>query len=529
MYRILVSDKLGQAGLDCLEKAQDAEYDMITGLSADELLAIIPQYDALIVRSGTKVDAALLQAAANLKVVGRAGMGVDNIDISAATIAGIIVMNTPGANSMATAEQTMALMLALNRHIPQAYISLQEGEWKRSSYVGSELFNKTLGIIGFGRIGRLVAERALAFGLEILAYDPFVSEEVARDLGVTLVDLEDLLPEADIITLHTTLLPETENVINAETIGLMKDGVMLINVARGKLIDENALAEGLKNGKIKAAAIDVYRQEPPLPDNPLLALPNVIATPHLGASTLEAQRQVATQIVNQVLAALRGTDFANALNMPFQIKDGSFDDIRPYMELGEKMGKLHAGLANATVERVEVEVRGDEVSPLIRAIASAILRGLLANKVDIPLNYINAPVIAEEQGIIITQTQGIAGFVYANLVTCRVSWDGGQRTLGGVLFGGSEPRIVRVDRYRLEANPDGIVLLLLNQDVPGVIGQVGTLLAEYQVNIAEWRLGRDQPGGEALSFINLDTEPPQAVLEELAGLAAVTDVKLVYI
>jgi D-3-phosphoglycerate dehydrogenase len=307
----------------------------------------------------------------------------------------------------------------------------------------------------------------------------------------------------------------------------MKDGVIILNVARGKLIDDYALADALRSGKVKAAAVDVYRREPPSPDNPLLGLPNVLHTPHVGASTVEAQRAVATQIADQVLDALRGTDFANALNMPFPINEGSFDDIRPFMELGEKLGRLHAGLANGPVQRVEVQVKGKEVTGLVRAIASAILMGLLQDKVDVPMNYINAPVLAEQQGITITQARDIKDLDYPNLITCRVSWEGGHHTLAGVLFGGSEPRIVLVDRYRLEAKPDGIVLLLLNQDVPGVIGQVGTILAKYKVNIAEWRLGRNEPGGEALSFINLDSEPPAVVLEKLAGIGAVTGVKLV--
>ena len=301
MFRILVSDKLGKAGLQRLDQAEDAAYDLITGLEKEDLLALIPAYDALIVRSGTEVDADVLRAGLKLKVIGRAGMGVDNIDIHSATMRGIIVMNTPGANSMATAEHTMALMLAVSRHIPEAYASLKAGEWKRSYYIGTELYGKTLGIIGFGRIGRLVAERARAFGMELLAYDPFVSEEVARDLDVTLVDLEDLLPAADYITLHTALVPDTEGLINAETIGLMKDGVIIVNVARGKLIDDDALFDGLHSGKVKAAALDVYDQEPPPVDNPLLLLPNVLLTPHLGASTIESQRMVATQIADQVL------------------------------------------------------------------------------------------------------------------------------------------------------------------------------------------------------------------------------------
>jgi len=518
---------LGQAGLERLDQAEDVSYDMITGLGKDELLAIIPEYDALIVRSGTQVDADVLCAGRKLKVVGRAGMGVDNIDVPAATMAGIIIMNTPGANSIATAEQTMTMMLAISRHTAPAFSSLKAGEWKRSSFVGTEPFGKVLGIIGFGRIGRLVAERAKAFGMEVLAFDPYVSEEVALNQEVTLVDLEDLLPESDYITLHTALLPETEKMINAESISLMKDGVILINVARGKLIDDDALVDGLKSGKVQAAAIDVYRQEPPAADNPLLGLPNVLHTPHLGASTVESQRMVATQIAAQVLAALHGTDFANSLNMPFQIGEGSsFDDIRPFMALAEKLGALQAGLADKPVQHVEVEVHGQDVVDLVRAIAAAILKGLLRDKIEVPMNYINAPILAEKHGITIAQARGINGLDYHNLITCRVSWDGGHRTLGGVLFGGSEPRIVQVDQYRLEAKPDGVVLMMQNQDVPGVIGQVGTILSAYKVNIAEWRLGRDEPGGEALSFINLDSEPPKIVLEALGEIKAVTRVQL---
>ncbi len=528
MFKILVSDPIGQTGLKRLEQAGDVTFDLITGLDKVELMTIIPEYDALIVRSGTQVDADILHAGKKLVVVGRAGLGVDNIDISAATMAGIIVMNTPGANSLATAEQTMALMLAVSRHTAPAHASLKTGEWKRSTFVGNELYGKVLGIIGFGRIGRLVAERSRAFGMEILAYDPYVSEEVARDTGVTLVDLEDLLPEADYISLHTAYLPETDSIINAATISQMKDGVTIINVARGKLIDDDAMAGALRTGKVKAAAIDVYRQEPPPADNPLLGLDNVLHTPHLGASTSEAQHMVATQIVDQVLAALRGTDFANSINMPFQISQGkSFNDIRPFMELGEKLGILHAGLITDSIERMEVEAQGDEVSHLVRAIAASILKGLMRDKTDVPINYINAPILAEELGIAVEQVQGINGLDYPNLITCRVGWNGGERTLSGVLFGGSEPRIVQLDQYRLEAKPEGVVLILKNQDIPGVIGQVGTILAAYQVNIGEWRLGRDKPGGEALSFINLDSVPPKAVLDALAGVTAVTKVKLV--
>ncbi len=526
MFRILVSDKLGEAGLKRLDAADDITYDMITGLSKDELLKIIPEYDALIVRSGTQVDADVLRAGSRLKVVGRAGMGVDNIDVQAATMEGVIVMNTPGANSMATAEQALALMLAVSRYTVQAHMSLLAGEWKRSQFVGSELHGKTLGIVGFGRIGRLVAQRALAFGMNVLAADPFVSEEVAQEIGVVLVDLDDLLQQADYITLHTALMADTENLIRAETIAQMKDGVIIINAARGKLVNEQDLAEALKRGKVRAAGIDVYRAEPPAPDNPLLGLPSVVHTPHLGASTVEAQHVVAEMIADQVVAALRGTDFANSVNMPFQIQ-ADFDSIRPYMELAEKLGTMQAGLAEQAIQRLEVEVSGDAVDELVRAIAAAILKGILGNRVQVPINYINAPVLADQHGIKIAQATGIHDLDYPNLISCRAIWDGGERTLAGVLFGGSEPRIVQMDQYRLEGRPDGVVLIMQNRDVPGVIGQVGTILSAYDVNIGEWRLGRDRPGGEALSFINLDSQPPAAVLNALGEITAVTFVKVI--
>ncbi|MDX1614935.1 MAG: phosphoglycerate dehydrogenase [Candidatus Promineifilaceae bacterium] len=525
MYRILISDKLGVAGLQRLERTEDVQFDVRTNLNKEELKAAIPNYDALIVRSGTKVDADVLDAAANLKVVGRAGIGVDNIDLRAATLRGIIVMNTPQANAIATAEQAMTLMLTASRHTAWAHASLREGHWRRSTFVGQQLYRKCLGIIGFGRIGRLVASRAQAFGMEILAYDPFVSEEVARDLGVTLVDFDELLANADYVTLHTVITSETEQMIDSAALARMKPGAILINSARGKLVDEQALAEALTNGHLKAAAVDVYSSEPP-GDNPLIGLSNVVHTPHLGASTVEAQRDVATQIVEQVLDALRGTDFRNTVNMPFHAGP-DFAATRPHMELAEKLGVLQAALAPGPIRRVEIEVRGEMMDRLVRPVAAALLKGLLQRALADQVNYINAPILAEESGISVSQTSGMNVVDYPNLVSCRVSWDKGQRLLAGALFGGSQPRIVQLDQYHLDANPQGVVLIMQNQDVPGVIGQVGTLLGEYSVNIGEWRMGRHEPGSEALSFINLDQEPPPSVLKALETVPHVTKVRLV--
>jgi D-3-phosphoglycerate dehydrogenase len=527
MYKILVSDKLGQEGIDHLDAATDATYDIKTGLSKDELIAIMPEYDGLIIRSGTKPDADILAAGTNLKVIGRAGIGVDNIDIKAATARGIIVMNTPQANSIATAEQTMTLMLAASRHTAPAHASLLSGEWQRSQFVGQQLYRKVLGVVGFGRIGRHVTKRAQAFGMEVLAYDPYVSEEVARELGVTLVDLEDLLQQSDYITLHTASTPETEKMLNAAAFAQMKDGVIVVNVARGKLIDEDALLAALNSGKVKVAALDVYRQEPPT-GSPLIGHPSVLHAPHLGASTVEAQRDVATQIVDQVLDALRGVDYRNAINMPFRAGP-EFSAARPYLELAETMGILQAHMADGPIRKVEVETAGDAAGELVRPIAAALLKGVISLGSPDSVNYINAPVLADERGITIAQAKGLGKLDYSNLISCRVKWDGGERLIAGVLFGGSEPRIVQVSDYHLEAKPKGHILMMLNADVPGVIGQVGTILAAYNVNIAEWRLGRTEPGGEALSFINLDSAPPASVIDALSSVPAIHKVKLLHL
>lgn len=528
MFRILVSDKLGAAGLELLDQAADVQYDLKPTMSKSDFLQIIPGYDGLIVRSGTAVDEDVLAAGAHLRVVGRAGVGIDNIDVPAASRRGIIVINTPTANNIATAEQAMGLMLAISRYTVPAHTALAAGEWERSRFMGRELYGKVLGLIGFGRIGRLVAARAQAFGMEVVAYDPFVSEAVGRELGVTLLDLDDLLPQADYLSLHTSYTPDTDKIINAAAIAQMKDGVIIVNGARGKLIDEAALAAALTSGKVKAAAVDVYSAEPPL-DNPLIGLPNVLHTPHLGASTHEAQKEVATQIVSQVLDALRGTDFRDAVNMPFTVGPGEYQAIRPYMRLAEKLGKLQVSLADGPIRRVEVHASGEMVENQVKAIAAALLKGILSVSYDGPLNSINAPVLAEQAGIAITQAKGINGLDYPNLVSCRVKWDGGERMLAGVLFGGAEPRIVQLDQYRVEARPEGVLLILQNEDVPGVIGQIGTILAAYKVNIGEWRMGRNEPGGRALSFINLDSEPSTAALHALGEITAVTKLYLVTI
>lgn len=525
MFRVLVSDQIGPNGIQILEEADDVVCDVKAELSPDALAAIIGGYDALIVRSATTVTEALLAAAPRLKVIGRAGMGVDNVDVAAATQRGVIVMNTPAANSVATAEQTIALMLAATRHIPSAHRAVAEGRWSRSEYAGTELSGKTLGIVGFGRIGRLVAARAQAFGMRVVAVDPYVSEEVAQDAGVTLVNVGDVFAEADYITLHVPSSPDTDNLISAESIGAMKDGVVIINTARGTLVDEAALAGALSSGKVRAAGIDVYRDEPPAADNPLIGLANVVHTPHLGASTAEAQRDISAQIAQQVTEALRGRDIRNAVNLPFEA-GRDFAVAMPYMALAEKLGTLQFAMAPGPIRRVEVEVKGEVVEGLTRPIAAALLAGLLRNHLAGDVNYVNAPLLAQEHGIAVSQVKGVAAADYTNLVSCRVHWDDGSRVMAGVLFGGSQPRLVQVSDYHLDVDPSGLLLVMLNKDVPGVIGMVGTTLGRFGVNIGEWRMGRREPGTEALSFINLDTEPPPEALEVLRAESAIVKLLL---
>jgi D-3-phosphoglycerate dehydrogenase len=525
VYKILVSDPLAPVGLDLLRQAPDLTFEAPGKMARADVLARIGEADALIVRSETQVDAELLGAAKCLRVVGRAGVGVDNIDVSAATARGVIVMNTPGANAMATAEHTMAMMLALCRKLPQADASLRRGEWNRSKFQGVQLYQKTLGVLGFGRIGRLVAQRAQGFGMDVLAYDPYVNEEVGRELGVRVVDLDELLARSDFLTLHTTLTPETRHLIDDAAIARMKSGARLINCARGELVEEAALVAALRSGKLAGAALDVFVTEPPT-GSPLLSMDNVVVVPHLGASTAEAQRDVAVKIVEQVLGALRGTSFRNAINMPF-VEGVDYERLRPYLALAERLGRLQAQLAGGRPQRLEVEARGADIGEALKPLTAALLKGLLAPQLGEEVNTINAPVLAAERGIVVAQSTGLESADYPNQLTCKLFTDHSAHTVAGGLLSNSQPRIVQIDAFRVDAPPTGVALVMLSHDVPGVVGRVGTLLGDRGVNIAEWRLGRDQPGGTALSFVNLDAELPAATLDELARLPEVLQARQV--
>jgi D-3-phosphoglycerate dehydrogenase len=530
-FRLLIADDILPEGLAVLRAAPDVQADDLR-LSRAELLERLGEYDALITRSGTPVDRQLLERGSRLKIVARAGLHFDNIDVAEATERGIMVMNAPHQSALAAAEHTLALLLALCRHLPAADATVRRGAWERTPFMGAQLAGKTLGIIGFGRVGRLVAQRAVAFGLKVLVYDPYQDEEMARQLRVTAATFDEVLTRADFLSLHAALTPDTRHLIGRAELARLKPGARLINCARGELVDEVALYDALASGHLAGAALDVFETEPPT-ESPLRHLPNVVLSPHLGASTLEAQREVSTQIAQQVLDVLRGVDYVNVLNLPFATGP-NFARLKPYLDLAETLGALQSQLAAGSLKSIEIEVKGDGMSDLVKPVAVALLKGLFKRELGDAVNYINAPIIALARGLHIAQTRGLDLADYANLISCRVTWvvpDGavGHHLLAGTLFAGAEARVVQLDAVRMDARPHGHVLVMFSRDVPGVIGIVGTLLFQYQVNIAEWRLGRDQPGGTALSFINLDSPVPASALTALTALPQVIQVQQVHL
>ena len=529
MHRVLITDDIGPAGLALLDMANDVQYDVVKLPSREKLIEIIGEYEAVITRSGTPLPAEALAAAKKMKVAGRAGVGLDNVDIDTATLRGVLVMNTPEANTLAAVELTMTLLLAVCRHLPLANASVKSGAWTRAKFVGTQLSEKTLGVIGLGRIGSRVATRCQAFGMNVIAYDPYIAEEVAERLHVRLVtDLEELLTQSDIITVHTPLTDETRGMISAREIARMKDRAILINCARGGIYDEQALYDALVSGKVAGVGLDVYSSEPPTNNllSRLLALDNVVATPHIGANTVEAQRDVAVQIVQQVVDALRGINFRNVVNLPFA-EGVDYRSLAPYMTLAEKIGSLLMQLIHGRIDRVEVEFRGEEVEGYVKPLTVALLKGMLAPILSDAVNYVNAPRLAEERGIVVAQTRHPAAEDYSNVILCRAHSSKETRLAGGALFLHTQPRIVLLDEFRIDAQPHGPALILANRDVPGVIGKVGTLLGEHGINIAEWQMGRSGPGGEAVSYINIDSPVTDDVLRELRALPTIVDVRQV--
>ncbi len=525
-YRVLVSDKLAPEGLEILASRKDLELHDRPGLSAEELLAAIPDYDGLVIRSGTRVTAEVIEAASRLKVIGRAGIGVDNVDIPAATRRGIVVMNTPGGNNTTTAEHTISLLLSLARHIPQAYASLTAGKWERSKFTGIEVAGKTLGVIGLGNIGRIVADRGAGLSMKVIAYDPFVTPET-MPLDAELVSLDDLYARADFVTVHVPMTNDTRGLINSEAIAKMKDGVRIINCARGGIVDEAALAAGIESGKVAGAALDVFVEEPPL-GHPLLAMPQVVATPHLGASTGEAQVNVAIAIAEQVSHYLETGAITAAINMP-PLTSEQREVLGPYLELGERLGSLAAQLAAnekgaeaGTPVKIEIEYRGDAADLGTKTLTAAILRGLLRPILGDDLNYVSAPAVARERGIDVEEILSSKRSDFSNRVAVRVEFAGGSRhNVAGAVFAGHLGRIVKINDFYLEAVPEGIILMLQNRDVPGVVGKVGTLLGVNGVNIARLELASDADSEMAVSLFHVDDEVPEEVLEQLRGATEV--------
>jgi D-3-phosphoglycerate dehydrogenase len=567
MYRILVTDDIGAAGMAHLQAATDVQVEAHTQISREALLRCIGAYDAVITRSGTALDAAVFGAAKRLRVAARAGVGLDNVDLDAAALAGVMVMNIPEVNSIAAAEHTLALLLALCRHVPQANAQLRAGAWERRPFMGVQLNGKTLGLVGVGRVGSLVAARARAFGMHVIGYDPYVSEDIAKAVRVELLEeLGELLARADFVSLHVPLTDETRGMMGPAQIARMKPGARLINTARGALVDEAALYAALASGKLAGAALDVFAVEPPMGSEMtarLVQLPSVVATPHLGASTLEAQADVSVRIAQQVLDALRGARYHNVVNLPFA-EGVDYRAIGPYMTLAEKIGSLHMQLGrgrSGPVTEVQVAFHGDELKEHVKPLTVALLKGLLTPMLGDGVNYVSAPRLAQDRGIVVRQAVFPVADDYANVIVCRVTVAHEQRLIAGTVIGHGQtrgvaarerfvfpearrsrnpagttlpggtgqPRIVRLDDIPMDALPFGYALIVRSNDVPGVIGQVGTRLGAAGVNIAEYRLGRSAPGGVALSFINLDSEAPESALAELRALPQVIEVRQVWL
>lgn len=524
MFKVLVSDPISDQGLQKLMDADDVVLDKKTGLSEDELAEIIGGYDALLVRSQTKVTPRIIEAAHKLKVIGRAGVGVDNIDLEAATQKGIIVINAPDGNTIATCELTMGMMMALARHIPQAYKKTITGEWDRKSFVGVELRSKVLGIIGMGRIGSEVAKRARAFGMEILGYDPFLTEDRAEKLGVTLATIDKICEQADFITVHTPLTNETRNLISKPQFAKMKKGVRIINCARGGIIDEEALLEAIDAGIVAGAAFDVFVEEPPRPDHPFLNHPKIIVTPHLGASTIEAQENVATDVAEEVLHILRDEPFKNAVNMP-PVPANVMAKLQPYFLLGERMGHFLAQMADSAAQEIIVSFSGEltevDTSPLTRYI----VKGVLSHHLGSDVNIINAMHMAKIRDVNIIREKSTASKGFTNLITVTLRSNGQERSIAGTLLNGYGPRIVKIDQYPVDVAPEGNIILVSHNDKPGIVGRLGSVLGDSGTNIATMQVGRKVVGGPAIMVLTVDKPVPPETMQQLSQLPDIAQVK----
>ncbi|HSO18933.1 MAG TPA: phosphoglycerate dehydrogenase [Desulfosarcina sp.] len=520
--KVLVSDNLGEDGIRMFQEAPGIDVDVKTGLTPDELKEIIGGYDALVIRSATKVTEDLLKAAPRLKVVGRAGIGLDNVDIPAATRRGVVVMNTPTGNVVTTAEHAIAMMLALTRNIPTGTASLRQGRWEKKNLQGREIYNKVLGVIGYGKIGAIVADRARGLRMNVIIHDPFVTPEQIEKAGFECVDLDTLYGQADYITVHVPKLKNTVGMINKDAFDRMKTGVMIINCARGGIVDEDDLDEAISAGKVAGAALDVFATEPP-GLCPLISHDRVICTPHLGASTREAQSNVAVAIARQIIDFLTAGTVINAVNMP-SVTGEVLEKVGPYLTLADRMGCLQAQLVKGPIKEVIVEFHGDFKDLDLSPVSTSVLKGILTPVVKDDVNFVNAHVLAQQRGIKVTETSSAESDYYVNQITVRAITTEMESVVSGTIFGKKDPRIVKIGKFRLEMIPHGHMALIQNIDKPGSIGEIGTTLGRHNINIGRMQVGQEEEGDRNIIFLTTDTPIPEDVVEEMRQLSLVKTV-----
>ena len=523
--KVLISDRVNPGCVGVLAKS-GIDVDVQTDLSAIQLLEVIGDYEGLIVRSKTQVTEEVIAAASRIRVIGRAGAGVDNIDVKAATRRGIVVMNTPGGNSVSTAEHSFSMLAALARNIPQASASVKSGKWERSRYTGVEMTGKTLGIFGLGKVGREVAHRGIAFGMRVVGHDPYVTQEAALSFGAQLLSLEEVLVEADFISFHLPLTEQTRHFMSDEQFKRCKKGVRIANCARGGIIDEAALLRAIESGVVAGVALDVFEEEPPSAAAELIAHGRVICTPHLGASTVEAQASVALQVAEQVGEVLMDRIIRNAVNVP-SVEPEVFQKLRPYIELAEKLGSIQAQLGEGQLESITVDYRGGVASQPTPPITAAVLKGIMETISDDPVNFVNARVFAEERGLVVNALTSSEHEDFASLITVTYQTTTTRRIISGTLFGKGDPRIVRLDEYDFDAVPQGHILFYVNEDIPGIIGRIGTIIGAHDVNIAQMSCGRHEIGSRALTILNVDSRISDDVLDVLLSERDINWVKRV--
>jgi len=523
---VLVSDNISEKGVKILEKA-GLTVDVNTDLKPADLKKIIGAYDGLVIRSATKVTADILKAAKKLKVIGRAGSGLDNVDKVAATKKGVVVMNTPGGNTITTAEHTVSLLFSMARMVPQACSSMKQGKWEKKKFMGVELFGKTLGIIGLGNIGSHVAKMVLGMGMKVITYDPYLNEEKAKSLGVEVVSLKELFKNADIITNHIPLTEDTRNLINTKSIATMKKGVMIMNVARGGVIDEEALYKALKSGKVAAAALDVFETEPP-ENSPLLELDNFVCTPHLGASTADAQENVAVAVANQISDYLVSGTIRNAVNFP-SVSADVLPVLQPYIDLAEKVGSFVSQNFDEGLDGVTIEYNGEVAELELEPLSIAALKGILSPTLKETVNSINAPLIAKERGIEVKEITSDDAGDYHSMIVIKLKAGKKESVVAGVLHGKKEPRIVSINGFMVEIFPEGELLVISNNDKPGLIGNIGSLMGENDINIARMHFGRAKQGGKAISVVSVDTPVSKTILSKIKKLPNVLSVKQIHL